>query len=612
MERCGMVTPRAGGQCVTERRAGERLGCWTREGWCLPRLCGTTCLCVTTSLCVALHLRVSPCPRACAPQLLDEGGVVLAEALWDHVSLDAQELPFQAGQLLRVTDASDRAWWWGCTGDAAGWFPASFVRLRVNQEEGYEDSEGEGDVAAEGEAEGDAGGGPALRGAAGGPEGGPEGGPVSLLRRVSLPGAARQQMRTNVIGEILSTERDYIKHLRDICEGYIRQCRKRVDMFSEEQLCVIFGNIEQIFAFQRRFQHALECQLDAAAPHATHIGACFLLHQDEFRVYSEYCNNHPRACAELARLSKLGRYRQFFEACRLLRSMIDITLGGFLLTPVQKICKYPLQLAELLKYTPPEHGDHRHVSLALDAMRNVARLINERKRRLENIERIARWQSAIQDWEGEDVLARSSELLHSGEVSLQVHGGPGRPQHRVAFLFDHQLVLCKKDLLRRDVLYYKGRVETGALSVECVEDGRDAETGVATRNALKLRCVATPTVTIMCTRRHGDQQRWDSAFREERRRVREDQETGFVITEAQKQEAVQNACRSHRSNRKPRAPAPPAPAPAESALLGAPLSWQQKHGSVPQHLLQQPVISLAEPRRKRLWPGLSRLAPFRK
>ncbi|XP_061431149.1 rho guanine nucleotide exchange factor 4-like [Lethenteron reissneri] len=116
----------------------------------------------------------------------------------------------------------------------------------------------------------------------------------------------------------------------------------------------------------------------------------------------------------------------------------------------------------------------------------------------------------------------------------------------------------------------------------------------------------------MCARRHGDQQRWESAFREERRRVREDQETGFVITEAQKQEAAQNACRSHRSNRKPRAPAPPALTPAGSALPGAPLSWQQKHGSVPQHLLQQPVISLAEPRRKRLWPGLSRLAPFRK
>lgn len=78
--------------------------------------------------------------------------------------------------------------------------------------------------------------------------------------------------------------------------------------------------------------------------------------QEGFAIYSEYCNNHPGACVELSNLMKHSKYRHFFEACRLLQQMIDIALDGFLLTPVQKICKYPLQLAELLKYTTQEHG----------------------------------------------------------------------------------------------------------------------------------------------------------------------------------------------------------------------------------------------------------------
>lgn len=63
---------------------------------------------------------------------------------------------------------------------------------------------------------------------------------------------------------------------------------------------------------------------------------------------------------ELSKLMKDSRYQHFFEACRLLQQMIDIAIDGFLLTPVQKICKYPLQLAELLKYTAQ---DHRYVRL---------------------------------------------------------------------------------------------------------------------------------------------------------------------------------------------------------------------------------------------------------
>ena len=57
--------------------------------------------------------------------------IVYAEALWDHVTLDAEELVFKAGDLITVIDSSDKDWWWGRICLRAGWFPAAFVRVRI-------------------------------------------------------------------------------------------------------------------------------------------------------------------------------------------------------------------------------------------------------------------------------------------------------------------------------------------------------------------------------------------------------------------------------------------------------------------------------------------------
>ncbi|XP_051482479.1 rho guanine nucleotide exchange factor 4 isoform X1 [Apus apus] len=510
-------------------------------------------------------------------ELISDGSVVYAEALWDHVTMDDQELGFKAGDVIEVMDATNKEWWWGRILDSEGWFPASFVRLRVNQDEPMEDYP--------------------LK-----VEGGKEDDSSSGSRRFGMGQTTKDQMRTNVINEIISTERDYIKHLKDICEGYIKQCRKRADMFTEEQLKTIFGNIEDIYRCQKKFVKALEKKFNKDHPHLSEVGSCFLEYQTEFQIYSEYCNNHPNACMELSRLTKVNKYVYFFEACRLLQKMIDISLDGFLLTPVQKICKYPLQLAELLKYTNPQHRDFKDVEAALNAMKNVARLINERKRRLENIDKIAQWQSSIEDWEGEDVLVRSSELIYSGELTKISHP-QAKSQQRMFFLFDHQLVCCKKDLLRRDILYYKSRINMDDMEILDVEDGKDKDFNISVKNAFKLHCQDTEEVHLFCAKKPEQKQRWLKAFENERRQVQLDQETGFSITEVQKKQAMLNASKQHHTG-KPKA----VTRPYYDFLM------RQKHPTLPTTLPQQQVFMLAEPKRKpsNFWQNISRLTPFRK
>ncbi|XP_064184451.1 rho guanine nucleotide exchange factor 9 isoform X2 [Anguilla rostrata] len=562
--------------------------------------------------------------------LISGGSIVSAEAVWDHVTMADRELAFKAGDVIKVLDASNKDWWWGQIDDEEGWFPASFVRVEphppqpqtkqvfyinpiatprfqntasklwVNQEDGAaETAEGTSEVQ-NGHLD-----------------------PGNDCLCLGRPLQNRDQMRANVINEIMSTERHYIKHLKDICEGYLRQCRKRRDMFNDDQLKVIFGNIEDIYRFQMGFVRDLEKQYNTEEPHLSEIGPCFLEHQDGFWIYSEYCNNHLDACMELSKLMKDGRYQHFFEACRLLQQMIDIAIDGFLLTPVQKICKYPLQLAELLKYTAQEHSDYRYVAAALAVMRNVTQQINERKRRLENIDKIAQWQASVLDWEGDDILDRSSELIYTGEMSW-IYQPYGRSQQRVFFLFDHQMVLCKKDLIRRDILYYKGRIDMDRYEVADADEGRDEDFNVSVKNAFKLQNKDTEEVHLFLAKKLEEKIRWLRAFHEERKMVQEDEKIGFEISEYQKRQAAMTVRKVTKQKdsfvdiilRKmdnlyghgvgqSRSMPPSYPPPQDPMNPG---QYMVPDGS------QSQVFEFHEPRRSQspFWQNFSRLTPFKK
>lgn len=52
-----------------------------------------------------------------------------AEALWDHVTMDQEELSFKAGDIITVISMTSCDWWYGQVHDREGWFPAPFVRV---------------------------------------------------------------------------------------------------------------------------------------------------------------------------------------------------------------------------------------------------------------------------------------------------------------------------------------------------------------------------------------------------------------------------------------------------------------------------------------------------
>ncbi|XP_053404254.1 uncharacterized protein LOC123554283 isoform X2 [Mercenaria mercenaria] len=443
----------------------------------------------------------------------DEDNLTYAEALWDHITMDPEELGFRAQDVIEVLDMADKDWWFGVIDDREGWFPATFVRIRVNQDQLDDDLDLDSTI---------------QDNLTTSPK----------LRRISM--FNKNQARSNVVNEIINAEREYVKHLKDVVEGYIQHARKRTEMFPEERILLIFGNIEKIYSFAQKFVSQLEMCIDVC-PHLSEIGQCFLDNERGFEIYSDYCNNHPSACEELDELCKDSKYKHFFEACRLLQELVEIPLEGFLLTPVQKICKYPLQLAELLKYTPPDHPDYMMVKDALAAMRKIATLINERKRKMESIEKIAVWQHSVVDWEGPDLLEGSSELILSGE--LNKINTAGWSQERFFFLFDHQVVYCKKELLKRHVFSYKGRIDLDHCDIVDIPDGKDSQYNVTVKHAWKFHETHRDKWYLVYAKSEAVKQSWLKAIRDERQRVLEDQENDFCVPDHWKQ-TVLNKVRS--------------------------------------------------------------------
>lgn len=73
-------------------------------------------------------------------------------------------------------------------------------------------------------------------------------------------------------------------------------------------------------------------------------------------------------------------------------------------------------------------------------------------------------------FKGEDLIEVSSQLIYQGDV-VRVTSGMWT-NNITLFLFDYQLVYCKKDILKRNTYVFKGRIYLDTSDVIDVPDGK--------------------------------------------------------------------------------------------------------------------------------------------
>ncbi|KAH0619135.1 hypothetical protein JD844_018831 [Phrynosoma platyrhinos] len=299
---------------------------------------------------------------------------------------------------------------------------------------------------------------------------------------------------------------------------------------TEENVKILFSNIEDILDVHKDFLTALEYCLQPEPQSQHELGDVFLKFKDKFIVYEEYCSNHEKALRLLMELNKIPAVRAFLLSCMLLggRKTTDIPLEGYLLTPIQRICKYPLLLKELAKRTPTKHPDYQAVQNALQAMKTVCTNINETKRQMEKLEALEQLQSHIEGWEGSNLTDISSQLLLQGTL-LKISAG--NIQERTFFLFDNLLVYCKRKSrvagkktskrtksINGSLYIFRGRINTEVMEVENVEDGTADyhSNGYAVTNGWKIHNTAKNKWFVCMAKTAEDKQKWLDAIIKER------------------------------------------------------------------------------------------------
>uniref|UniRef100_A0A8B9LTK4 non-specific serine/threonine protein kinase n=1 Tax=Astyanax mexicanus TaxID=7994 RepID=A0A8B9LTK4_ASTMX len=209
-----------------------------------------------------------------------------------------------------------------------------------------------------------------------------------------------------VLNELIQTEKDYVKDLGIVVEGFMKKIEEKgvpEDMKGKDK--IVFGNIHQIYDWHRDF---FVGELEKCLEDHEKLPELFIKHERRLYMYVVYCQNKPKSEFIVA------EYDSYFEVNH---------------------HSSPL-LCDFLKYSNKAGLDCLNIEKAVDLMSQVPKLCND----MMNLGR-------LQGFEGK--LTSQGKLLQQETffVTEQDSGVLSRSKERRVFLFE-QIVIFS-ELLRK-------------------------------------------------------------------------------------------------------------------------------------------------------------------
>ncbi|OUM69701.1 hypothetical protein PIROE2DRAFT_68505 [Piromyces sp. E2] len=233
----------------------------------------------------------------------------------------------------------------------------------------------------------------------------------------------QENMRLSVIYELFATESDYCRDLNVIINCLMDNISKS-QLLTEKEFNGLFSNVKDLIVVNQEFNDNLTA-LKEADPVIPEIGNEFLKIAEKLKTYKEYCSNYPLALSLLRELNQKPE----------IKALLTIK-------PVQRICKYPLMIRELIKYTSKESKDYPVLENSLTVIENVIAYVNEGTKALEEKERLSGLQARIELSEFPDIQLKLADkhMIKEGNIQRLINS---KPKDRHMFLFNDCILICK-------------------------------------------------------------------------------------------------------------------------------------------------------------------------
>ncbi|KAJ3302352.1 Myosin 10A, isoform D [Kappamyces sp. JEL0829] len=300
-------------------------------------------------------------------------------------------------------------------------------------------------------------------------------------------------MRLSAVYELIETEIDYCKDLQTMI-GYHRVQVKEV--CGENDAALIFSNIDQLLLANQALANKMIAKKDTNL-FISEVGDLLIDSAESFYVYSTYASNYPAAMKLVHSYQTKPDLKDALQKWMNAPEARGLSLESFLIKPVQRICKYPLLIRELEKYSE-KAGNQKDKDLlrtAAEKIEKVVTSVNEATRAAEEKQRILHLGDSI---EAPEPMHLEDKVYVKDGMIQRIQNG--KPKDRYIILYTDLLLICEPIVKQPPVRGPpKYELECGYSLAELtlLSNAKDSVKGLKSTNIIALNVITGDKDTIV-------------------------------------------------------------------------------------------------------------------